>query len=388
MEDTDMVDQTRQPCKAASPHPPDPPSQMPPLRPLTVTAPDHPREEPPNEKEVPLQTPGSVAQQQSPAATDAAATTTGTTTADPTPTDNGTKKPKGSFSKLLDTVWKEANKEREAKKRGAAALMLALDNFEVNPGLDKNDQTARLEVDYLLKEVKELVAKRLRLNLAGTTPSQARTQPTHKAKSQQTDTQMTWAQKAASGKETATPAIPAKPTDTGKPQAKPLDTNVGNRYLATLYEDSKWRKVNTSVTRQRLNQVIFKGQDKVAKVTETRTGLAITLKDGTLDREMKERIGNFLSAAELEMESIWEKFVIPNIPATINTVENNKLVSRRTSLEDVRKEVQEAFGGTVKSMVWREYERDPTMKGPQSGSTQAGKDPPHHGNPRSDPGSP
>ncbi|KAL2889564.1 RNA-directed DNA polymerase from mobile element jockey [Ceratocystis lukuohia] len=363
MEDTDMVDQTRQPCKAASPHPPDPPSQMPPLRPLTVTAPDHPREEPPNEKEVPLQTPGSVAQQQSPAATDAAATTTGTTTTDPTPTDNGAKKPKGSFSKLLDTVWKEANKEREAKKRGAAALMLALDNFEVNPGLDKNDQTARLEVDYLLKEVKELVAKRLRLNLAGTTPSQARTQPTHKAKSQQTDTQMTWAQKAASGKETATPAIPAKPTDTGKPQAKPLDTNVGNRYLATLYEDSKWRKVNTSVTRQRLNQVIFKGQDKVAKVTETRTGLAITLKDGTLDREMKERIGNFLSAAELEMESIWEKFVIPNIPATINTVENNKLVSRRTSLEDVRKEVQEAFGGTVKSMVWREYERDPTMKG-------------------------
>ncbi|PHH52576.1 hypothetical protein CFIMG_005152RA [Ceratocystis fimbriata CBS 114723] len=122
---------------------------------------------------------------------EAAETTAGTTTKDPTPTDNGTEKPKGSFSKLLDTVWKETNKEREAKKRGAAAFMLALDNFEVNPGLDKNDRTALLEVDCLLKEVKELVAKRLRLNLAGMTPIQAKTQSTPKPKSQQTNTQMT-----------------------------------------------------------------------------------------------------------------------------------------------------------------------------------------------------
>ncbi|KAL1892708.1 hypothetical protein Cpir12675_004442 [Ceratocystis pirilliformis] len=293
-----------------------------------------------------------------------AETSPGTITNEPAPTAKPTNKTKGSFSKLLDTVWEETCREREAKKIGAATLMRALDQFEANPGLGE-DKRARLEADSLLKEVKELVANRLRQNLAGSAPSQARVQQTHRPKIPQANTPMTCAQKAVSGTKAAPQPLPAKPTTAGITQAKPQATpkkEMGNRYLATLYEDSKWKKVNTSITRQRLNQEVFKGQDKVTKVTETRTGLALTMKEAVMDREMKEIMRNFLGAAEIEKESIWEKFVIPKIPS-INTVENNKLVSRRTSLEDVRKEVQEAFGGTIKSMAWREYEWDPSMQG-------------------------
>ncbi|KAL1888126.1 hypothetical protein Cpir12675_006277, partial [Ceratocystis pirilliformis] len=151
MEDFDMADQTRQPRKAAQPHPPEPHNQPPTTRPPTTNAPDHPRKE-----THPLAPSLNTQSQTRLSAAETAGTPHGTTTIEPAPTAKQTSKTKGSFSKLLDTVWEEACREREAKKRGVAALMLALDQFEANPGLSKEEKTARLEADSLLKEVKEL----------------------------------------------------------------------------------------------------------------------------------------------------------------------------------------------------------------------------------------
>ncbi|KAL1894105.1 hypothetical protein Cpir12675_003840, partial [Ceratocystis pirilliformis] len=246
MGDFDMADQTRQPRKAAQPHPPEPHNQLPATRPPTTNAPDHPRKETPKETAThPLAPRLNTQRQTRLSAVETAGTSHGTTTIEPAPTAKQTNKTKGSFSKLLDTVWEETCREREAKKRGAAALMLALDQFEASPGLGGEKKTARLEADSLLKEVKELVANRLRQNLAGSAPSQAREHHTPRPKIPQANTPMTWAQKAVSGMRTTPQPLPAKPTTVGRTQAKPQATpkkEMGNRYLTTLYEDSKWKK--------------------------------------------------------------------------------------------------------------------------------------------------
>ncbi|KAL1890090.1 hypothetical protein Cpir12675_005541 [Ceratocystis pirilliformis] len=112
MEDAGMIDQTRQPRKAVQPHPPEPPNQIPAPRPQTANTPDHSRKKLPKETETSLLAPRPAAQRQMRhSAAETAEASPGTNTKEPAPTDKLTKKTKGSFSKLLNTVWEETSKE-------------------------------------------------------------------------------------------------------------------------------------------------------------------------------------------------------------------------------------------------------------------------------------
>ncbi|KAL1885347.1 hypothetical protein Cpir12675_006984 [Ceratocystis pirilliformis] len=181
----------------------------------------------------------------------------------------------------------------------------------------------------------------------------------------------TWAEKAAAGKTIQAPkpkatnpkaqanASPALPEIPKIPRRK-MDEN---RLLAILFEDSNWKMVNPTVVRQRINRDLFKGEEVILRMTSTRTGFAFHAKEGKMDTEAKELIRNFLKARTVGKETFWEKFIIPNVPKTINTIEDGKLVTRPTSMEDVKPDIQVAFGGEIKLMDWREYEHDPSMRG-------------------------
>ncbi|KKF92090.1 hypothetical protein CFO_g5557 [Ceratocystis platani] len=65
---------------------------------------------------------------------------------------------------------------------------------------------------------------------------------------------------------------------------------------------------------------------------------------------------NYLDASTIEKETVWEKFMVRNVPRNVHDASENGSEARRTTLEDVRKDIQEAFGGELKILEFREYE--------------------------------
>ncbi|KAL2890947.1 Ribonuclease H-like domain [Ceratocystis lukuohia] len=71
------------------------------------------------------------------------------------------------------------------------------------------------------------------------------------------------------------------------------------------------------------------------------------------------RAGEFLREEEAGNGGgggFWEKFMVRNVPRNVHDASENGSEARRTTLEDVRKDIQEAFGGELKILEFREYE--------------------------------
>ncbi|KAL1891448.1 hypothetical protein Cpir12675_004958 [Ceratocystis pirilliformis] len=172
-----------------------------------------------------------------------------------------------------------------------------------------------------------------------------------------------WAQKTAqAGKEGETIDVRPKQAPKAKPTRKAPQEN---RLLARLFPGSKWKEVNPAIVKSKVNKYLFEGKEVVTQAKTTQTGFAITLsgeqclrKEGTL-----ELIRNYLDALALEKETVWEKYILKNVPRNVHDVTEKGSEIRRTSLEDVGAEIQKAFGGQLKILEFREYKDEPQVQG-------------------------
>ncbi|KAL1897785.1 hypothetical protein Cpir12675_002211 [Ceratocystis pirilliformis] len=128
---------------------------------------------------------------------------------------------------------------------------------------------------------------------------------------------------------------------------------------------SIWKEVNPAIVKSRVNKDFFEGKEVVTQAKTAQTGSAITLtggqglrKEGTL-----ELIRNYLDVSSLEKETVWEKYIVKNVPRNVHHVTGKGSEIRRTSLEDVRAEIQKAFGGELKILEFREYKDEPQVQG-------------------------
>ncbi|KAL2888616.1 RNA-directed DNA polymerase from mobile element jockey [Ceratocystis lukuohia] len=266
---------------------------------------------------------------------------------------------------------KEEKKKTEDTARGIRALTSQLDGLTAAEDLDGVGKAGQQAYKDILRRVMTVIEEEIRHKLTGTRGNTPTSNTTPKPTTAQKRAPQTWAEKAAAGKATqaAKPKGTAQKAQANAPPALPETPKTShrkideNRLLATLFEDSNWKMVNPAVVKQRINRDLFKGEEVILRMTSPRTGFAFHAKEGKMDTEAKELIRNFLKAKAVGKETVWVKFVIPNVPKTINTIEEGKLVTRPTSMDDVKPDIQMAFGGDIKLMDWREYEHDPTMRG-------------------------
>ncbi|KAL2890685.1 putative eka-like protein [Ceratocystis lukuohia] len=277
----------------------------------------------------------------------------------------------GAFADILNKTLEEEKKKMEDTARGIRALTNQLDGLTAAEDLDGVGKAGQQAYKDILRRVMTVIEEEIRHKLTGTRGNTPTANTTPKPTTAQKRAPQTWAEKAAAGKATqaAKPKGTAQKAQANVPPALPETPKTShrkvdeNRLLATLFEDSDWKMVNPAVVKQRINRDLFKGEEVILRMTSTRTGFAFHAKEGKMDTEAKELIRNFLKAKTVGKETVWVKFVIPNVPKTINTIEEGKLVTRPTSMDDVKSDIQMAFGGDIKLMDWREYEHDPTMRG-------------------------
>ncbi|PHH49721.1 hypothetical protein CFIMG_006503RA [Ceratocystis fimbriata CBS 114723] len=172
-----------------------------------------------------------------------------------------------------------------------------------------------------------------------------------------------WAQKTAlAGQEGETVDVRSKQVPKARPVRK---APQANRLLARLFPESKWKEANPAIVKTKINNDLFEGKEVVTLAKITQTGFAITLTEdqSIMEEGTLELIRNYLDASALEKETVWEKFLVKNVPRNVHDVTGKGSEIRRTTLEDVRAEVQKAFGGELKILDFREYKDDPLVQG-------------------------
>ncbi|KAL1893867.1 hypothetical protein Cpir12675_003936 [Ceratocystis pirilliformis] len=275
------------------------------------------------------------------------------------PTENTKKAPvTGAFVDILNKTWEEEKKRMEDTARGIRVLTSQMDGLTAAENLDGVGKAGQQAYKDILRRVMAVIEEEIRQKLTGTRGNTPATNTAPKPTTAQKRAPQTWAEKAAAGKTTqalklkgttpkaqanASPALPETP----KIPRRKIDEN---RLLAILFEDSNWKMVNPTVVRQRIKRYPFKGEEVILRMASTRTGFAFHAKEGKMDTEAKELNRNFLKARTMGKESFWEKFIIPNVSKAINTIEDGKLVTRPTNMEDVKPDIQVAFGGEIKIM--------------------------------------
>ncbi|PHH49893.1 Retrotransposon-derived protein PEG10 [Ceratocystis fimbriata CBS 114723] len=153
-------------------------------------------------------------------------------------------------------------------------------------------------------------------------------------KAAQEATQKTWAQKAAT--QSGGKVVDVRPTPMEKPE-RSRKPPKGNRLLVRLFPGSKSRDVNAGVLKNKVNASLFGGKEIVKLAKATQTGFALTMVQvpGAIEKGALEIMRNYLDASTIEKETIWEKYIVRNVPRNVHDVSENGSEVRRTTLEDV-----------------------------------------------------
>ncbi|PHH52560.1 hypothetical protein CFIMG_005153RAa [Ceratocystis fimbriata CBS 114723] len=196
----------------------------------------------------------------------------------------------------------------EDTARGIRALTSQLDGLTAAEDLDGVGKAGQQAYKDILRRVMTVIEEDIRHKLTGTRGNTPATNTAPKPTTAQKRAPQTWVEKAAAGKTTqaAKPKGTATKAQANAPPALPENPKTSHR-----------------------------------KVDENRL------------------------LATLFEDSNWKMVNPAVVKQRINTNEEGKLVTRPTSMEDVKPDIQMAFGGDIKLMDWREYEHDPSMRGPR-----------------------
>ncbi|KKF92137.1 hypothetical protein CFO_g5511 [Ceratocystis platani] len=287
-----------------------------------------------------------------------------------------------SFTSALEEAFakkrQEIEEEMDVIRQVTVAIDMAAEALAKRPAEEKKKKRteqmfARLRV-FVNSEIRMVLAgnglpgvpqaetKRDELNTKAPENTKGAAKAKRPDKAAQEASQKTWAQKAAT--QSGGKVVDVSPTPREKPE-RSRKPPQGNRLLVRLFPESKWRDVNAGVLKNKVNESLFDGKEvvKLAKTTNTGFALTMTQAPGAIEKGALEIMRNFLDASTIEKETIWEKYIVRNVPRNIHDVSENGSEVRRTTLEDVRKDIQEAFGGELKILEFREYEGEAQMQG-------------------------
>ncbi|KAL5594583.1 hypothetical protein BROUX41_001504 [Berkeleyomyces rouxiae] len=298
-------------------------------------------------------------------------------------TSEDTQEKPGRFTQTLEKATSEALANQKISLDAVQALTRELDTVFGNLEGKVVNKTAKAHIKDIAKDIQDILRRKAHaLFSAGFPPTEKqqakdkpapaqetrmRTETRAKQKEQKAGPEKAtgWANMAAAGTTSHQTFDVRGPRQANKPQQKTRATPPPNRLLVRLFEGSRWKNVNATIVRNKINMELFSGKEQVAQASSTATGFALlmTENEAAENPESLELIRNYMDAEKIEKECTWEKFIIPNVPKTINALDKEGACARRVTLEDVKADVQKAFGGDLKIIMWREYPNDPDMQG-------------------------